>query len=274
MTRYVFIYKRGTRIARIAKNLALPVAIQTLDRPDDWLYVRAGRNAIMREHLNWGSSRAPKESRNGFIKLAVSKVRAFEQFTKAGVQCPRWSRSFDELVTTLSQKATIFGRKDGLSGGRGIEVIPFSERGKANKNYDFFVERISHQREFRVHVFNETAIAIQAKQVPPGNTNPVHSYENGAAFTTLDLDRFLTDEQKEHLIALAIKAVSVLGLFFGAADIILSRKDKFYVLEVNTAPGIRSDVIEEAYTKALRNLIVGHGEDARPARRLRNVSKS
>ena len=50
---------------------------------------------------------------------------------------------------------------------------------------------------------------------------------------------------------LAISAVDSLGLDFGAVDIIWNEsEDQYYVLEVNTAPGVEGTTLQK-YTEAI-----------------------
>jgi D-alanine-D-alanine ligase-like ATP-grasp enzyme len=51
-------------------------------------------------------------------------------------------------------------------------------------------------------------------------------------------------EWTEPLVTEAQKAVNALGLDFGAVDIIYNgHEDKYYVLEVNTAPGMEGETM-------------------------------
>ena len=53
----------------------------------------------------------------------------------------------------------------------------------------------------------------------------------------------------------ALKAVAALGLDFGAVDIMYNaRENKYYVLEVNTAPGLAGTTLE-GYAKRFREVL-------------------
>jgi glutathione synthase/RimK-type ligase-like ATP-grasp enzyme len=52
----------------------------------------------------------------------------------------------------------------------------------------------------------------------------------------------------------AIRTVEILGLDFGAVDIIWNKKqDRYYVLEVNTAPGLEGETVVR-YANAFKEL--------------------
>jgi D-alanine-D-alanine ligase-like ATP-grasp enzyme len=48
---------------------------------------------------------------------------------------------------------------------------------------------------------------------------------------------------------LSVEAVAALGLDFGAVDIIEDKEGNFYVLEINTAPGLEGHTVT-SYAKA------------------------
>jgi D-alanine-D-alanine ligase-like ATP-grasp enzyme len=60
----------------------------------------------------------------------------------------------------------------------------------------------------------------------------------------------VTQELKD----IAIGSVNILGLNFGAVDVIYNEKEnKYYVLEVNTAPGLSGTTLEK-YVDAIIEL--------------------
>lgn len=262
----IYIYHRGTRLARIARELKIPVYYPA-EGGSGWVQSGVNRNALLRKSINWGSLRAiPSKAENVLnfsIINAAKKVRAFGLFDEHSIPCPEWSESYSQLNTSLPPYRTIFARRDGLSGGAGIEIITPEARKSERLHkkldelggFDFFVGKISYQREFRLHVWRGKVIIEQVKYLPPGCENPIHNHTNGCKFSTQSIDKFLTVESKNELYALCARATLALGLDFGAVDIIQSQKDKFYVLEINTAPGIRTDYVENAYREAIRELI-------------------
>ncbi len=268
MTGCIFIYHRGTRLGNIARRLGIPVQLQDPNNRGGWLKVGRDRRNKLITSVNWGCLRPLPMGRDDLTPLnfhainAARKVRAFTMFTDVGIPCPPWHTNFDSLNHELNGQRSIFARMDGLSGGKGIEIVKAEDRPHLSKErldklqaFDFYTGRISHMREFRLHVWCGDVIVEQVKFIPPGSTNPIHNHENGCKFSTESFDRFLSSEQKSAIKQLAIKAVSVLKLDFGAVDIIQDPKGQFFVLEINTAPGIKSDPVEAAYSKVLGGMI-------------------
>jgi glutathione synthase/RimK-type ligase-like ATP-grasp enzyme len=209
--------------------------------------------------INWGltdfgyeAKALPDGMLNRNIRTAVSKVQTFEKLAEASLPVPRWSKSYEELKGKLPQGRNIIARQDGLSGGKGMALVntevstPFRS--------DFFVERLSCHREFRIHVFRGEVIHSQAKYVPHGFDGIARNWENGCFFTSEQLDRFANAAQLRDLQELATKSVEALKLDFGAVDLLLTKKFQPYILEVNTAPGLRTDATYAAYEGAVRKL--------------------
>jgi hypothetical protein len=73
----------------------------------------------------------------------------------------------------------------------------------------------------------------------------IRSHSNGWVFCREDV------EISPMLIATARGAVEALGLDFGAVDIIYNQhENQYYVLEVNTAPGLEGQSVVD-YTRAI-----------------------
>jgi hypothetical protein len=244
----IYIYKRGTGMGRLARELRLSVQFPYENRQ------------LKRRHnlnLNWGCVKAeglPEDTLNRDIRSAAQKRDTFRILGEKGIWVPRWNVSFGEFRKAYPKVNKILARRDGLSKGIGIKEIGtdgmyFGSSGEP----DFYVERLTCQREFRAHVWRDEVILLQAKVVPPGCTNFIHNFENGCHYTTQNLDRWVDETLKSDITATSVSSVKALGLDFGAVDLILTKKGRLYVLEINTAPGLRSDAAQAAYKRALKN---------------------
>jgi hypothetical protein len=248
----IYLYKRGTGMGRLARELGLSISVP---------YEKRELKRRQDLNLNWGCRRVeglPEDTLNRDISRGASKVESFKVWQKAGIQIPRWHTDVKTLLQKIGGDISILARRDGLSKGKGISLI---RDGDEVPRADFYVERLSCQREFRVHVFDENVILTQAKVIPPGCTNFIHNYENGCHYTSQNLDRWLpTEKEVINLNTMAINAVKTLGLDFGAVDFLLTKKGRLYCLEVNTAPGLRSDATYTAYREALKRELKKRGE--------------
>jgi D-alanine-D-alanine ligase-like ATP-grasp enzyme len=105
-----------------------------------------------------------------------------------------------------------------------------------------YTQYIKKKDEYRVHIFGGKVIDVQRKAVRPGHQNPdfrVRNTANGFIFVRNDV------EAPADVLLQATNAVTVLGLTFGACDVIYNAKsNKAYILEVNTAPGLTGTTLE------------------------------
>ena len=249
----IYLHKRNTGMGRLAQEMRLSIRFKN---PNTQTFENARwRMWTIDPMVNWGCGPAaivtvPESTivLNNDISGARSKVSAFNNLEIAEIPHPRWALRYEELAQRLKLGRIILGRHEGLSGGAGIDMLPGPPTGQ---HYDFFVERLSYQRELRIHVWRGVVIASQVKVVPVGCDNFIHSYDNGCTFSR-DTAKWGIDAQTlRNAQDLATRAVDAVGLDFGAVDLILTKRGKLYVLEVNSAPGIRCDYIKEAYCAVL-----------------------
>ena len=125
--------------------------------------------------------------------------------------------------------------------GRGIVLV---ERGSETiPTAPLYVKYIKKKKEFRVHVFKGSVLFLQEKKKRKGELNErvnwqIRNHSNGFIFAHNDVEI-----GKEGLDK-AVLACNTLGLDFGAVDVIWNERDnKYYVLEVNTAPGITGETL-------------------------------
>jgi len=199
--------------------------------------------------INWGSSN-PYHFFNVKILnnpenvgLATNKLKAFQKFEAEGVSIPRYTT--DKKVAA-GWEHVLFARTK-LTGhsGEGIVVVDKGEEIPDAPLYTFYIFK---EREFRVHVVNSKVIDTQRKIRDPNReveSWKIRSHQNGFIFARNGIHA----SQKRN--DLAIAACAALGLDFGAVDIIEDNKGNFYVLEINTAPGLEGQTIE-SYANAFR----------------------
>jgi len=180
------------------------------------------------------------------VALASNKLAFFNRMhtyaTNASIDqiIPPFTSDKNVAFAWLKKGSTVFGRKV-LNGSSGDGIIEFKpndiETVDDIEDAPLYVTYIPKKEEYRVHVVNGVAIDVQMKrrssEVPLDQINwRIRSYDNGFVFCREDItvSSKLTDA--------ALRAVTACGLDFGAVDIVYNQKrDKYYVLEVNTAPG-------------------------------------
>lgn len=131
---------------------------------------------------------------------------------------------------------------------------------EAVRRCTLFTQGITGQRtEFRCHVVDGKVILTQIKLRREGHADNPQSntiVRNVASGWVYGVNTVETAQGREAAEAAAIKAVSVLGLDFGAVDIVYKHEgQKVYVLEINTAPGLADEGSAlEKYTEAFKEM--------------------
>lgn len=177
------------------------------------------------------------------IKAASNKLLAF-QLMEDKVKCVPWTDDLTVAKQWSAEGSTIVARQK-LTGhsGDGIIII---EKGEPVHMAPLYTKYIFKDKEFRVHVVAGNVVDTQRKIKDPNQevkTWKVRSHQNGFIFARNNISSSLDRD------TLATSAVAALGLDFGAVDIVEDKHGCFFVLEVNTAPGLEGQTIE-SYAKA------------------------
>lgn len=198
--------------------------------------------------IRWGSAKKPELDRQvsgvlnsaSAVARASHKYRSLQLLQEAGLPIPAFSRYPEDLAYP------IFGRDFHHSGGK--DIIQYDSLEDAiGSNRDFYVSVLPSSSERRIHVFRGTVLRVQGKYFDgDGERQPtIRNRTNGYVFRT--------PNKKLHTRRLedAIQAVEVLGLDFGAVDLLLDG-EQHYILEVNSAPACRP-MNAAAYAQAMAN---------------------
>jgi glutathione synthase/RimK-type ligase-like ATP-grasp enzyme len=130
--------------------------------------------------------------------------------------------------------------------GRGIVICNDGDRLVYAPLYTLHTK---HKHEYRVHVFKDQVLDVQMKRKRNGSLrgSGIRNYSNGWVYARAEI------APSEELLLSSIQAVKLLGLDFGAVDIGHRLIDnKFFVFEVNTAPGLEGTTLDK-YQKAIYN---------------------
>ena len=207
--------------------------------------------------VNWGCSRLPVDTGRAKrvfnqpqgVALATDKIACFRRLQEVGVPVPPfWTAKGD-----VNRKGIVLARTTVRgSGGEGIVVV---REGDNLPDAPLYTGYIRKDAEYRIHVVCGKVVAVQqkrrdseAEQTP--DQRLIRNHDNGWVFAVNNVV-FRDDKQRQECEDASIRAVAGLGLDFGAVDLVVARKTGApYVLEVNTAPGIESPTILEAYRAA------------------------
>jgi glutathione synthase/RimK-type ligase-like ATP-grasp enzyme len=215
---------------------------------DGFLRLRPGRFHKVKPDdivINWGVTSLFKPgsayllNRPQDVLLAANKLTAFEIFDDNVVSAVPWTTDQVEAQEwATSGKTVVVRNKLTGSSGDGIVIVNKYEE---VPDAPLYTQYIFKAFEFRVHVCAGKVIDTQKKIRDPDKevTNwKVRSHENGFIFTR---NSVLANPLRDKL---AIDSALALGLDFGAVDIIQDDGENFYVLEVNTAPGLEGQTIK------------------------------
>jgi hypothetical protein len=208
--------------------------------------------------VNWGcvAAELPEGTLNRSLSTSHSKVASFAALRAAGVPIPTWT---ENAHVARDWGCKFLARRDYLSGGRGIKILEAGQLLVAPQAElpHFFTKFLLHRREARLHCWRGEIICEQVRLLPPGCSNPIHSYENGCTYKSLgsgQLETYLGSSEAGLARDYAIRATTGVGLDFGAVDLFLTRAGRLVVLEVNSAPGLRSPATLNAYKERLLSL--------------------
>lgn len=227
------IYIYSSRPSRSARSLARALKGRRIRGPGD---IPLGTSGTI---INWGDSTCPFKNainKPDNVAVATNKLRCFNALSKeTSVPIPHYATRKEDVswngFTVLRHKLT------GHS-GEGIEIVD----GLPLPDAPLYVEYIKRSEEYRVHVIGDQVCLVQRKarrrDVPDERVNwKVRNHANGFIYQREGVS------PPESVTRAAVDTIRVLGLDFGAVDVILGKKA--YVLEVNTAPGMEGSTVND-----------------------------
>lgn len=222
-----------------------------------------GKALKVESFINWGASKIDREIEAAIIinnpkavGIASDKLLSFRKFKEAGVCTPEFTESQEEASKWLAEGFVVVARtKLRAHSGEGI-VIHDPDTAEDVTAAKLYTKYIPKSEEYRVHMYkNGAAFFVQRKarnkDIPDEKVNwKVRNHGNGFIYANQDIKmQGQRDAYKE-----CHKAIVALGLDFGAVDIVYNlKKGKYYVLEVNTAPGLSGSTLE-AYVNLFKGL--------------------
>jgi len=183
------------------------------------------------------------------VRHASNKLVALQIMQNAAVRVP-------EFVTAVPAKGMWLARTV-LTGSCGDGIVVVREKDENKVVAPLYTKYIKKSDELRIHVAFGKAIFVQFKKRQSGaeqtaDQKLIRNHDNGWVFCP----RPLADAPNDS-VAQALLAVAALQLDFGAVDIVINKDDGLpYVLEINTAPGIESPTLAEAYKTAFTQELV------------------
>lgn len=248
---FVAPYKMGSASAKALSDALGGKRI----RPEGSRYRNRDNHVV----INWGRSEPFTGSERALnkpeaVRAASNKLSAFEILSSSSVAdyLPPYTTDRSEAEEWIAEgKKVVCRTLLRANSGRGIVI---AESVDQLVSAPLYVKYVPKRHEYRLHVFNGQVIDVQRKMrsrdVADEDVNwQVRNHSNGFIFGREGV------ELPQSMGHVCCETVEALGLDFGAVDLIYNeRQDKYYVLEVNTAPGLTGTTLE-VYTNAVRALL-------------------
>lgn len=232
---------------------------QTLNTSLGELAKLSRRSPVPRQYrmvINWGNTSELEVyppiqvlNRPEHVALAINKIAAFQKLRENGVRVPEFTTIKPDAVDSLwFARTNLRG-----SGGDGIIAI---RQGDIVPTAPLYVKYIPKVKEYRLHVTKGRVIFAQEKKRKSNNQQTadqklIRNHANGWVFCPADLVGVSEDIRNA-----AVASCAALGLDFGAVDLVVGKRDSLpYILEVNTAPGLQSPGLIEAYSRAFKEYL-------------------
>lgn len=212
-------------------------------------------------YINWGASTLARQivgeaiNKHAAVSNASDKLISFKLFKEAEVPIPEFTESKEEAEKWLAEGKRVVARtKLRAHSGEGI-VISDPDNGVKLADAKLYTRYIPKAEEYRLHVYQDEVFFTQRKarnkDIPDDKVDwLVRNHGNGFIYANLDVK--MSSAAKAHKAA--IMAVKALSLDFGAVDLVYNRqKDTYYVLEVNTAPGLTGSTLD-AYVNLFQRI--------------------
>lgn len=213
--------------------------------------------------LNWGISKMPQWDVDEWdiswindwqnIKNSSNKICMLHKFTKQHIPTLCWAQHNNEVFWSGDTvvRHQIYGHS-----GNGIEIV---KEGNPLPEAKLYTRLEKFEVEQRYFVVSDKVVDVvqkkrmgKAKREALGiNLDPIiKSRKHGWIFAHNDIV-----EPIGALNYLAVKAIESIGLDFGVVDIAFNDVDNPKVIEVNSAPGLRSKTTITKLADALRSYI-------------------
>lgn len=194
--------------------------------------------------INWGCSEVSDEVKKchvinmpSSVGIASNKLSFFNCVFENDLSIPEWT-TFKQYASNWLDDGMVVCRTI-LNGHSGAGIV-LARTVKELVDAPLYVKYIPKKDEYRIHVGDcgETVIDVQKKarrnDVPKEQANfQIRNHANGFIYMREDVN------PPEKVLTYAKECVRILGLNFGAVDVIWNdKRQEAYVLEVNTAPGL------------------------------------
>ena len=185
----------------------------------------------------------------------VDKPSSRKLLQERGISVPRSFFSKEEILHATNVRYPLIGRQRHHGQGSNIELIKNREQVK-NSFSKYWSEFIPKEREFRIYVFGDRAIGV-AEKIPKDKKDIGWNSHLGATFIDVP-----NNEWNRDAVNTGVAAARVIGQHFSGVDL-MEYKNRFYVLEVNTAIALSNPHRVNIFAVAFKEVISAHTKNGR-----------
>jgi len=238
-------YKMGSSACKALKDALIAAGINCIRR----LHTSTKPTKAQDLLIYYGGTGITRPNRgvelNSQRDTAQNKLSAFRCLQAANLSTVEWTTDAEVAATwpMAVARATLTGHS-----GQGITT---HEQGQPLPRVALYTKYMKKTFECRIHVFNGSVIDGQIKKKRQGAEDVDNLVRNVHTGWVYCRDGYTPSDQAK---TLAVAAVAALGLDFGAVDLIFNQHyNQYYILEVNTAPGLEGTTLNN-YVKAIQNV--------------------
>lgn len=192
-------------------------------------------------------------SYNKHTELASNKIRTLEACTNAGLSTVPWTEEREIANEWLTEGKTVVARATLVGhSGAGITIHNTPTDLPTVSLYTKYVKKTF---ECRIHVFKGRMIDAQIKRKVRDveeNDPYIRNIHTGWVYCR---EGYTADDRATNL---AIAACQAVGVDFGAVDLIYNQHyNQYYILEVNTAPGLEGTTLTNYANAFIGDIING-----------------
>lgn len=185
------------------------------------------------------------------VRNSSDKISTFKLLTEAGIPTVPWTTDKDEALNWIKDNKSMVVARTLTRASEGRGAV-FASDVESLPNAPLYTKYVKKAAEYRVNVAFGKVINIRQKRRRKdfdGELNNLcRTHDNGWVYCSEGVDK-----DNEQLRDLATNSINSLGLDFGAVDIIYNQHyNQYYVLEVNSAPGMEGETLNN-FIEALKN---------------------
>jgi len=221
--------------------------------------------------LNWGCTTTPLWYDENKVELwlndplsvdmAANKLNTY-QIISEDVPMPEYTTNPQDVLDSLGADYKLeWLARTKLKGhtGDGIKLIyggvEYGVEGEEFPIAPLYTKYIKKKDEYRVHVFGDKVIDVaqKKKRIAAEKADyQVRNHSTGWVYCREGVD------VPDHVKGWCVDSVALLGLTFGAVDVIYNQHyDAWYILEINTAPGLYGTTLEK-YLQEVKDYVAAY----------------